>query len=168
MTEGETGTIRVNLTNVGNADAVAPRVDFFTLSSSGQKDKIGESSSMTVKGVSNSTLMPGFYGLIEYRWTPGGRGNFTIVATAVVDNEVNTGDNTFTTAVTVNEAAWKAIALYGGIFAVIIVVIVLYYYRKRLPKLGGSGKKEKPAKEEPKKPAKEEPKKPADEKKGKK
>ena len=143
MTEGQSGNIKVNLTNVGNADALAPRVEFYTLSSSGSKDKIGESSSMTVKGVTNSTLMPGKFGIITFSWTPGSKGNFTIVATAIVDREIVTSDNTYTTSVTVNEASWKAIALYGGIFAVIIVVIVLYYYRKRLPKMGGKKDKDK-------------------------
>jgi sugar phosphate permease len=98
---------------------------------------------MTVKGVTNSTLMPGKFGIITFSWTPGSKGNFTIVATAIVDREIVTSDNTYTTSVTVNEASWKAIALYGGIFAVIIVVIVLYYYRKRLPKMGGKKDKDK-------------------------
>ena len=106
--------------------------------------------------------MPGKYGLFEVSWTPSGKGNYTIVAEASVTDEINKADNTYTTAVTVNEATWKAIALYGGIFAVIIVIIVLYYYRKRLPKLGG-GKKEKE-----KAPTKEESKKQTEEKKSKK
>jgi hypothetical protein len=155
MTEGSAGTIKVNLTNVGNANALAPKVEFYILSSSGSKSKIGESSDMKVNGATNSTLMPAKYGEISFGWTPSSKGNFTIVATAVVDNEIVTTDNTYTAAITVNEAAWKAIALYGGIFAVIVVVILLYFYRKRLPKLGGKKEKEK-TKEEPKKQSSEE------------
>jgi hypothetical protein len=61
---------------------------------------------------------------------------------AVAEREINKADNTDTGTVAVNEAAWKAIALYGGIFAVVVVVIVLFYMRRRLPKLGKiAGKK---------------------------
>ncbi|MEM0449408.1 MAG: PKD domain-containing protein [Methanomassiliicoccales archaeon] len=151
MTEGSAGTIKVNLTNVGSSNALAPKVEFFILSSSGSKSKIGESSNMRVNDVTNSTLMPGKFGLIYFSWTPSAKGNFTIVATASVDNEIVTTDNSYTAAITVNEAAWKAIALYGGIFAAIVVVILLYFYRKRLPKLGG--KKEKQKEETKKQPA---------------
>jgi len=151
MTEGSTGKFIVNVTNVGNDNAYSPSVTVSILNSDGSKSTIGTSNEMT--NIDNDTILPGKYGLFEVSWTPSGKGNYTIVTKASVENEITTSDNTYTTAITVNEATWKAIALYGGIFAVIVVIIVLYYYRKRLPKLGG-GKKEKekaPTKEESKK-----------------
>ncbi len=152
MTEGSSGKFIVNVTNVGNANAVLASVTVSILNSDGSKSKIGTTTDMTNRP-GNDTLMPGKYGLFEVSWTPSGKGNYTIVAEASATDEINKADNTYTTTITVNEATWKAIALYGGIFAVIVVIIVLYYYRKRLPKLGG-GKKEKekaPTKEESKK-----------------
>ncbi|HUL39754.1 MAG TPA: CARDB domain-containing protein, partial [Methanomassiliicoccales archaeon] len=165
MTEGSSGKFIVNVSNVGNDNANLPSVTVYILNSDNTKTTIGTSTDMTNRP-GNTTLMPGKYGLFEISWTPGGKGNYTIVAQASVENEINNKDNTYTTAVTVNEAAWKAIALYGGIFAVIVVVIVLYYYRKRLPKLGG-GKKGKEEKKAPSKEEKESKKQP-EEKKGKK
>jgi hypothetical protein len=150
MTEGSTGKFIVNVTNVGNANAVLASVTVSILNSDGSKSTIGTSNEMTNRP-GNDTLMPGKYGLFEVSWTPSGKGNYTIVAVASATDEINKADNTYTTAVTVNEATWKAIALYGGIFAVIVVIIVLYYYRKRLPKLGGGKKEKAPTKEESKK-----------------
>ena len=143
MTEGDAGTIRVNFTNVGNADANTPHIEFSILNSDGSKTPLGNGFDMTVNGTSTTVLKAGQYGIITFSWTPSAKGNTTIYANAVVDREIIKIDNSITAAVTVNEAGWKAIALYGGIFAVIIVVIVLFYMRKRLPKLGGRGKSEK-------------------------
>jgi hypothetical protein len=143
FTEGDAGTIKVNITNVGNADANTPHIEFYILNSDGSKTSIGNGVDMTVNGTSTTVLKPGQYGIITFSWTPSAKGNTTIFANAVVDREINKIDNTETAGVTVNEAGWKAIALYGGIFAVIIVIIVLFYMRKRLPKLGGRGKSEK-------------------------
>ncbi|MDD1756611.1 MAG: PKD domain-containing protein, partial [Methanomassiliicoccales archaeon] len=161
MTEGSRGKFVVNVTNVGNANAYSPSVTVSILNSDGSKSTIGTSNVMT--NIDNGTIWPGKYGLFEVSWTPSGKGNYTIVTVASVDNEITTSDNTYTSAITVNEATWKAIALYGGIFAVIVVIIVLYYYRKRLPKLGGG----KDKKEKEKASSKEESKKQPEEKKSK-
>ncbi|MDD1769730.1 MAG: PKD domain-containing protein [Methanomassiliicoccales archaeon] len=147
MTEGEQGTITVNITNVGNDVAGAPMVAFYILQSSGTKTPIGNSSNLKINGTTPvpSELKPGQYGVITLSWTPSSKGNYTIFVNAVTNGEINKADNTDQAPVTVNEAAWKAVALYGGIFAVIIVVIVLFYMRRRLPKLpklGGKGKTE--------------------------
>jgi PKD repeat protein len=150
MTEGSGGKFIVNVTNVGNADANVITVTVYILNSDGTKSTIGSTTVMTNRP-GNTTLTPGKFGMFEVSWTPSGKGNYTIIAEASVEGEINRADNSYTTAITVNEATWKAIALYGGIFAVIVVVIVLYYYRKRLPKLGGGKKEKTPAKEESKK-----------------
>ncbi len=151
FTEGEQGTITVNITNVGNSVAGAPSVEFYILESSGHKTPIGNSSNLKVNGTTPvpSQLKPGEYGTISLTWAPSARGNYTIFVNAVTAGEINKADNTDQSPVTVNEAAWKAVALYGGIFAVIIVVIVLFYMRRRLPKLPKlrKGKVEEPKKQ---------------------
>jgi len=146
FTEGEQGTINVNITNVGNNVAGAPFVAFYILQSSGAKTPIGNSSNLVINGTTPvpSQLLPGQYGVISLTWTPSAKGNYTIFVNAVTNGEINKADNTDQAPVTVNEAAWKAVALYGGIFAVIIVVIVLFYMRRRLPKLPKLGKGKKP------------------------
>ncbi|HTY46998.1 MAG TPA: PKD domain-containing protein [Methanomassiliicoccales archaeon] len=152
LSEGETGTITVNLTNVGTLLAGTPTVEFFILSASGSKTSIGTSTDMTVNGTPATQLKPGEYGLITFKWTPDTKGNYTILGSASTVGEINKADNTDTLVVTVNEAAWKAVALYGGIFAVIIVVIVLFYMRKRLPKLGRKKKGEETVGKKPTEP----------------
>jgi hypothetical protein len=100
-----------------------------------------------VNGTAATELQPGQSGLFSFGWAPNVRGNYTVKVVAVVDREINKADNTDTGPINVNEAAWKPIALYGGIFAVIIVVIVLFYMRRRLPKIGKSSGKKPEAKE---------------------
>jgi hypothetical protein len=142
FTEGDKGTINVNVSNVGNANATLPHLEFYVKNVDGTLTFIGNETSFTVNGSAATTLNPGQYGLFSFGWTPSSRGNFTVKVVAVADREVNKLDNTDTGTIAVNEAAWKAIALYGGIFAVIVVVIVLFYMRRRLPKLGKiTGKK---------------------------
>ena len=147
FTEGSAGKITVNITNVGNDVAVTPYVNFYYLNADGSKVSIGKGDQLYVKGVLVTQLKVGESGLISISWTPGTKGNYTIMGNAITDKEINTVDNTITNSVNVNEAAWKSVALYGGIFAVIVVVIVLYYFRKRLPKVGGGKKPEKEEKQ---------------------
>jgi hypothetical protein len=147
FTEGEQGVIKVNVSNVGNFVASLPHLEFYVLTSEGAKNFIGNETSFTVNGTAATDLNPGQHGLFTFGWTPSARGNFTVQVKAVVDREISTADNTDTGTVNVNEAAWKPVALYGGIFAVIIVVIVLFYMRRRLPKIGKSSGKKSEAKE---------------------
>jgi len=142
FTEGDQGIIKVNVTNVGNAIATFPHLEFYVLTADGKKSFIGNETAFTVNGSATTALNPGQSGLFSFGWAPSSRGNFTVQVNAVAEREINKADNTDTGTVVVNEAAWKAIALYGGIFAVIVVVIVLFYMRRRLPKLGKiAGKK---------------------------
>ncbi len=142
FTEGDQGTINVNVSNVGNDVATFPHLEFYVLNVDGTKSFIGNETTFTVNGSVATELKPGQYGLFSFGWAPGSPGNFTVQVKAVTEREINTADNTDTGTVSVNEAAWKAIALYGGIFAVIVVVIVLFYMRRRLPKIGKiTGKK---------------------------
>jgi archaellum component FlaG (FlaF/FlaG flagellin family) len=147
FTEGEQGTIKVNVSNVGNEVATLPHLEFYVLTSDGKKNFIGNETSFTVNGSAATELKPGEFGLFSFDWSPSSRGNFTIQVTAVAEREINKTDNIDTGTINVNEAAWKAIALYGGIFAIIVVVIVLFYMRRRLPKIGKIGGKKSEGKE---------------------
>jgi hypothetical protein len=147
FTEGDRGLIKVNVSNVGNEVANLPHLEFYYLDANGNPIFIGNETAFTVNGTGATVLQPGEYGLFSFGWTPSSQGNFTVKVKAVVDREINSADNTDIGTVKVNEAAWKAIALYGGIFAVIIVVIVLFYMRRRLPKIGKSSGKKPEAKE---------------------
>ena len=147
FTEGSQGTIYVNVSNVGNDNAILPTLAFYVVNNDGSTTFIGNTTSFTVNGSAATELSPGQFGLFTFGWTPGSSGNYTIKVNAVVDRDVNKLDNFDTATVAANEAAWKPIALYGGIFAVIVVVIVLFYMRKRLPKIGKGTSKKSEAKE---------------------
>ena len=125
-TEGETGTFTVNVTNTGNADAQGFTVEFFKLNSKGEKESIGSTNYA-------ATVASGDYAEVEFKKSFSSKGNYTVTVEVSTDNEINDVDNTDSVSVKIDEAAWKAIALYGGIFAVIIVIIVLVYYRNKLP-----------------------------------
>jgi hypothetical protein len=147
FTEGDRGLIKVNISNVGNDVAQLPHLEFYYLDANGKAVFIGNETAFTVNGSAATELRPGQNGLFSFGWTPGSRGNYTVKVVAVVDREVNDKDNSDVGTITVNEAAWKPVALYGGIFVVIVVVIVLFYMRRRLPKIGKSGGKKSEAKE---------------------
>ena len=133
FTEGESGKIMVNITNVGNDNATGIKATFYLMKADGSKEKLGESTDLTVDGASANLLSPDQSGIVTWYWTPSGKGNFTLYVVVEADREISTQDNHATVSIEVNEATWKAAAIYGGIFAVIVVVIVLLYFRKRLP-----------------------------------
>jgi PKD repeat protein len=133
FTEGQSGRIMVNVTNVGNDNATGVKATFYLLKTDGSKELLGESTDLTINGSSASLLVPDQSGIITWSWTPGSKGNFTIYIEVEALREINKQDNHDTISIDVQEAAWKAAAIYGGVFAVIVVIIVLFYMRKRLP-----------------------------------
>jgi PKD repeat protein len=145
FTEGESGKMLLNITNVGNANATNIVVNFYRVTISGEKIGIGTAtvSDLTVNGTPAVLLDPNQSGIITFHNSLNTKGNYTIYVEVTCDREINKADNTYTTSLTVNEAGWKAVAIYGGIFAVIIVVIVLIYMRKRLPLPSRKGKEGK-------------------------
>ncbi|MDH7509119.1 MAG: PKD domain-containing protein, partial [Methanomassiliicoccales archaeon] len=140
FTEGEIGTMKLNVTNVGNANATNIVATFYKMTLTGQKLPLGTSS--ILNGTVGGQLLPGHYGIITFQWRADTKGNYTIYVEVTASGEISKGDNSYTTSLVVKEAGWKAAAIYGGIFAVIIVVIVLIYMRRRLPKVGGKTKGE--------------------------
>lgn len=153
FTEGELGTMKLNVTNVGNANATNIIATFYKVTITGQKIALGTSS--TLNGTVGGSLLPGNWGIITFQWKPDIKGNYTIYVEVVSSDEINKKDNSLTTTLSVKEAGWKAIAIYGGIFAVIIVVIVLIYMRKRLPRISRKTKGETKPETKPEKGAKD-------------
>jgi len=133
FTEGEKGTILVNITNVGNSNATGITGTFYRMTASGDKVLLGTSSDLTRNGQPVGVIAPDDYAILSFGWKPGSKGNYTIYVEVKADREINTHDNHNTVSIDVKEATWKAAALYGGIFAAIVVIIVLLYFRKRLP-----------------------------------
>lgn len=142
FTEGDLGTMRLNVTNVGNANATSIVATFYRVTSTGEKVILGTSDDLTVNGTAAALLRPNSFGIITFQWRAESKGNYTIFAEVTSALEINKADNSQTTSLNVNEAGWKAAAIYGGIFAVIIVVIILIYMRKRLPLPSRKGKQE--------------------------
>ncbi len=101
FTVGEQGTIKVNVSNVGNDVAILPHLEFYLLNSDSSKSFIGNETSFTVNGTTATDLNPGQYGLFSFGWVPSSLGNFTILVTAVVDREINLADNSDTSLINV-------------------------------------------------------------------
>ena len=132
--EGETGYIIVNMTNSGSAVATDIVLNFYIENADGTEDLLG-TWSVILNGTTESTVTSvGVEGTaivkFPYKFSDPGtytvRVNVTCGDQLVVDEDVGE--------VTVNEAGWKKIALWGGVAAVIILVPLLLYLRGRWSK----------------------------------
>ena len=150
FTEGSTGKIYINVTNVGTADAYGILAVLYKMSSDGDLTELTDDSELRVNDTVANVLKVDETGMIVIEYSFGSQGDYTLQVnvTATGEHDSVKSDNISTQSLTVNEAAWRAWLLYGGIFAVIIVVIVLFLFRKKLPKFGGK-KKDKTEKTAP-------------------
>jgi hypothetical protein len=69
---------------------------------------------------------------VKFSWTPDAKGSFTIKVNVTSTDQLTTHD--LNGDVEVKEAAWKQIALWGGVAAVIVLVPLLLYLRGRWSK----------------------------------
>jgi len=154
FTEGESGYIIVNMTNRGTAVATDIVLKFYIENADGTEELLGEWT-VILNGTDGSQVTSVEIGgtatvKFPYKFSDPGtytvRVNVTSADQLAVDEDV--GD------VTVNEAGWKKIALWGGVAAVIILVPLLLYLRGRWSKRERKGprreKQEKPSKAEKK------------------
>jgi ABC-type nitrate/sulfonate/bicarbonate transport system substrate-binding protein len=111
---GHQGTIKVNISNVGNDLANLPHLEFYVLNLDGSKTFIGNGTSFTMNGDAATDLNPGQYGLFTFVWTPISGGNFTIQVKAVVEREINTVDNTDTGSIIVASVPGKPTGLHAS------------------------------------------------------
>ncbi|MCG7844595.1 MAG: PKD domain-containing protein [Methanomassiliicoccales archaeon] len=148
FTEGEDGYIYVNVTNVGTARAEGIFAQLYRINLDGSKTLLTDVSVLLVDDVEATYLEVGESGVIRMEHNFGSKGDYTLQVNVTANNEVTAKktDNTATVSLEVQEAGWKSLLLYGGIFAVVIVVIVLFLFRKKLPMMPGKKKETAPSK----------------------
>lgn|GEM_PF-600832 len=137
FTEGQTGTIVVNVTNVGTSVAKNITVSFYIQNLDGTEKLIGSATASqifngTTSAVTDHDDIRGRI-VIKFAYTPPARGTYTIKVVANATDQLTesvlilSGPN----ALVVNEAAWKVYALWGGVIGVIILVPLLIYFSRR-------------------------------------
>ncbi|MEM3396982.1 MAG: PKD domain-containing protein [Thermoplasmata archaeon] len=131
---GTQSTIKVEIRNIGgeNSSAVLKYLAFVLISGDGSTREVGNISSFTYPNGTalryNETMT------VEFTWTPDTAGSFTLNVSVYSDDEYYTyaDNNVMKKDITINEAAWKTYAMYGGgIAAVIIALLVIYFISKR-------------------------------------
>jgi hypothetical protein len=133
FTAGKSGTILVNMTNTGSANATEVVLNFYYVVN-GQRTLIGTSSSIEKNGTAVTVVGVNEKVQGKITWTPKDKGTFTIEVT--VNSTMQLEEKKFTDAdgLTVKQAAWVQFALWGGVAAIIILVPTLLLLRGRLAK----------------------------------
>jgi PKD domain/CARDB len=154
FTEGSAGTIIVNITNKGSANATNVQLSFYIVEKDGTQKLIGTSTTVTLNGTTKGTLAnPVAVGetvQCQFSWSPSTKGSYTIRVNVTSEDQLRQSSKSAD--LTVKQAAWKQIALWGGVAAIIILVPLLLYLRGRWAKREKKGprreKKEKAGSEE--------------------
>jgi hypothetical protein len=152
FTEDKSGTILVNMTNRGSAVATNVIVYFYKVNSDGTLDLLGQSSEMYNKTTGAAVTSVEIGGTVQVKFSVSfsSKGTYTLRVNATSANQlkeatsVASGDG----ALTVEEAGWKAYALWGGVIAVIVLVPLLLYMRARWSKREKGPRREKKPREE--------------------
>ncbi|MDQ1372129.1 MAG: hypothetical protein QG582_1044 [Candidatus Thermoplasmatota archaeon] len=164
FTEGETGYILVNITNRGSAVATEIVLEFAIQNADGTEESIGTWTIILNRTTDAETGTLGIgataYAKFPYKFSD--PGSFTIKVNVTSADQLSVDEDVGD--VTVEEAGWKEIALWGGVLAVIILVPLLIYVRGRWSKRERKGprreKAEKAEKAEKKPERSERPEKP--------
>jgi len=147
FTEGKTGYIVVNMTNKGSRNATNIQVSFYIVEADGSQKLIGTSTTVTIDGTEVSVVEPGQTVQVRFAYSPGNKGTYTIRVNVTSADQLRTNSKNGPQ-LTVEQAAWKQIALWGGVAAVIILVPLLLYLRGRWSKREKKGpRREKKEKE---------------------
>ena len=152
FTEDKSGTILVNMTNRGSAVATNVIVYFFKVNSDGTLDLLGQSSEMynATTGLAATTVEISGTVQVKFSVSFSSKGTYTLRVNATSANQlkehtsVASGDG----ALNVEEAGWKAYALWGGVIAVIVLVPLLLFMRARWSKREKGPRREKKSREE--------------------
>ncbi len=135
FTEGKSGIIVVNITNVGNAVASDITVSFYIQNLDGTQTLIGTAKASEIFNGSNTASQVAAGGKIQVRFSyaPSGKGTFTIKVNATSTDQLTPSELVLSgpNALEVKEAAWKAYALWGGVVGVIILVPLLIFLSRR-------------------------------------
>jgi len=157
FTEGETGYIVVNITNKGSAVATGIVLEFAIENADGTDTSIGTWTvilNMTTDS-QVSELAVGGQAYVKFPYKFDNPGSYRIMVN-VTSSEQLTVDTDYDE-VTVDEAGWKSIALWGGVIVLLLVVPLLLFMRGRWAKRERKGpRRERPEKraEKPEKPEK--------------
>jgi PKD repeat protein len=147
FTEGSAGWILVNLTNTGSANATNIVVNFYIVRADGTQKLIGTETDVYLNDTLKDLVEVGQTVQVRFAYTPDSKGTFTIRVNVTCDDQLRLVSKNAPT-LTVEQAAWKTYALWGGVAAVIILVPLLLYLRGRWAKREKKGpRREKKEKE---------------------
>jgi hypothetical protein len=147
FTEGGAGTIIVNMTNKGNANATGIQVSFYIVQADGKQKLIGTSTDVTLNGTAVSLVQPGQSVQVKFSYTPSSKGTYTIRVNVTSSDQLRLNSKN-APELKVKEASWKQVALWGGVAAVIVLIPLLLYLRGRWAKREKKGpRREKKEKE---------------------
>jgi hypothetical protein len=131
FTEGETGYITVNVTNAGSAVATEFVVNFYIQNADGTEELLGTWTVVlnATTGTEITSIGIGGTAVVKFPYKFSDPGTYTVRVNITCSEQLAVDEDVGE--VTVNEAGWKKIALWGGVAAVIILVPLLLYLRGR-------------------------------------
>jgi hypothetical protein len=140
FTEDSSGFILVNMTNKGTSVAKNIVVTFYKVNRDGSQDEITGTyqvlNATTLQPVGSEGVLVGGKIQIKFECTMKNPGTYSIKVVVMSQNQSE--NTTFvasgTSSLNVEEAAWKEIALWVGVLAVLILVPTLIYVSRRLSK----------------------------------
>jgi PKD repeat protein len=150
FTEGKSGTIIVNITNVGDATATGISITFYLQQPDGSEELL--TGTLTIMNGSSpaTSVLPGGKIQAKFVFSPSASGTFVVTVNATATDQLEptefilSGPN----ALVVHQAAWKAYALWGGVIGVIILVPLLIYLSRRWSKREKKGPRREKKSEE--------------------
>jgi PKD repeat protein len=133
FTEDKVGYIWINLTNKGSAVAESVVVSVFIVNADGTFKLVGTTSALLNGTDSVTSIEVGGTAQVKFAWTPSSKGTYKFRVNVTSDEQL-VEDSMSSGEIVVEEAGWKALALWGGVAAVIILVPLLLYLRGRMSK----------------------------------
>lgn len=134
FSEGVTGSIIVNMTNRGSAAATDVVLKFYIEHADGTEELLG-TWTVVLNGTTGSQVTSigiGGTAVAEFPYKFSSPGTYTVRVNVTCDDQLVVDEDVGE--VTVKEAGWKKLALWGGVAAVIILVPLLLYLRGRWSK----------------------------------
>ena len=129
---GDQVTIKLNLINMGTANATDVYVVYYLIDLAGNRQEIGNSSQLFVNGSAADHLGPGESGYVALTCSFASKGSHDLEADVHSLDEVNVVDNVAKQIITVNEGA-SILPLVAIVVALIVIVtVVLVAFRKRI------------------------------------
>lgn len=132
--EGESGYILVNITNRGSAPATGIVLEFAIQNADGTEESIGTWTVILNRttDAETGTVGVGATAYVKFPYKFSDPGSFTVKVNVTSAQQLSVDEDVQD--VTVDEAGWKKIALWGGVIAVIVLVPLLLYLRGRWSK----------------------------------